>query len=777
MERSRPVTVLVLMLISGTSFIALCSSVDNTSADSEPLHTMDSTPPVAEAGSDKTVNENETVVFDGSSSSDDVGIVNYTWSYLRPRAIADQKNLSMLPFPVTDAVFDPIRPYVYVSDKENNKVHFVNLETGSIEKEFDVSLPPESVAINPNASNLFVALLTRDHDTYWEDGTHEGYIAKFDLEQQVKETEFHITEDPYDMVATSDEFLVVSSGSGGNTYLRVFWTRNGMQTGITTGVYERTRLTLHPSESVVYGANDYSSYGLRRYTYTPGGIRYDWGKGSTVSNAWTSPYGDTIVTGSGRILAVGDTKETDMIFLKRLTGRSITDLAFDTTTQTLFAAGGYWDSLSPIVSYYDPESNYTYLGHQSFELNARFIGTQGHWVYGLLDNGSSTQISALPHPKTTFFGEVTQHTFPGPGLYTVTLTVRDASGKFHSDTMNVTVLDTTSPVAEAGDEWTAIQGQEVRFDGSGSTDNIGVVNYTWTFTDVESQTLYKTYPRYSFKYVGTYNITLTVRDAVGLIDTDWLIVNVIPIPLVMHENVAKGFRIGIPPDWDVEIEKEVEGMGLADLVAYGPYVDLAQTNVVIASETRSVRETDSFLIAEAEEMIDELTKEMGVLELVRGPEIVDTANSRAAVFEVEYRQVSYVGQRVALVANERQGRIWAIIITTSIFYNNTMSITYDEVIKSFEVVEPPLLSTPIGQSLVGAAISILAGILAGVVFYFWKRRQDSLEMENQPQTQQEMPTETSTQSPLPPTIPLCNNCGAQLVSPYNFCTKCGSRSP
>lgn len=40
----------------------------------------DVTPPTANAGPNQTVNEDAMVVFNGSGSTDDVGIVNYTWA-------------------------------------------------------------------------------------------------------------------------------------------------------------------------------------------------------------------------------------------------------------------------------------------------------------------------------------------------------------------------------------------------------------------------------------------------------------------------------------------------------------------------------------------------------------------------------------------------------------------------------------------------------------------------------------------------------------------------
>ncbi|NIU60245.1 MAG: PKD domain-containing protein, partial [Phycisphaerae bacterium] len=70
-----------------------------------------------------------------------------------------------------------------------------------------------------------------------------------------------------------------------------------------------------------------------------------------------------------------------------------------------------------------------------------------------------------------------------------------------------------------------MNGRKVTFDGSGSTDNLdivsyGIVNYTWSFTDVSPQTLTGVQANYTFNNVGNFRVTLNVSDYSGNWDTD-----------------------------------------------------------------------------------------------------------------------------------------------------------------------------------------------------------------------------------------------------------------
>jgi thermitase len=91
-------------------------------------------------------------------------------------------------------------------------------------------------------------------------------------------------------------------------------------------------------------------------------------------------------------------------------------------------------------------------------------------------------------------------------------------------------LDKTAPTANVGDNQTITitEDNTVTFNGSGSTDNLGIVFYSWNFgsgTEVQGMTVNHTY-----NSTGTYTVTLTVADAAGNTDQASVTVYVIEKP-------------------------------------------------------------------------------------------------------------------------------------------------------------------------------------------------------------------------------------------------------
>jgi len=123
---------------------------------------------------------------------------------------------------------------------------------------------------------------------------------------------------------------------------------------------------------------------------------------------------------------------------------------------------------------------------------------------------------------------VTTHTYTSAGTFTARLRVTDNDGATDTDTATYTVNDITAPVADAGPDQTVNSTDTVQFDGSLSTDNVGIVNYTWTFTyDSGPVQLWGATPTFVFVTPGVYDVTLTVTDAASNSDSDTVDITVV----------------------------------------------------------------------------------------------------------------------------------------------------------------------------------------------------------------------------------------------------------
>ncbi|MBN1677577.1 MAG: hypothetical protein JW880_03475 [Candidatus Thermoplasmatota archaeon] len=87
--------------------------------------------------------------------------------------------------------------------------------------------------------------------------------------------------------------------------------------------------------------------------------------------------------------------------------------------------------------------------------------------------------------------------------------------------------DDLPPTADAGEDRTVLGGELVIFDGTGSDDDFGIVNWTWRFWyDGDWVELYGQQPQFTFWSEGVYVVELTVTDTGDQTDTDTVTITV-----------------------------------------------------------------------------------------------------------------------------------------------------------------------------------------------------------------------------------------------------------
>jgi len=128
-----------------------------------------------------------------------------------------------------------------------------------------------------------------------------------------------------------------------------------------------------------------------------------------------------------------------------------------------------------------------------------------------------------------FYGVEMSFVFDISGTYNVNLKVFDENGNWDTDQLIVTVRDITPPEAHAGEDQEIKQGTEITLDGIASIDNVGIVNYTWSFEyNGSAVSLYGPTVIFRFDTPENYTVTLTVADAMDNRDTDTANILVVP---------------------------------------------------------------------------------------------------------------------------------------------------------------------------------------------------------------------------------------------------------
>ena len=168
-------------------------------------------------------------------------------------------------------------------------------------------------------------------------------------------------------------------------------------------------------------------------------------------------------------------------------------------------------------------------------------------------------------------GESAWYVFHNTGIYVITLNVADARGNRDTDNVTVTVNDTTDPVADAGLNPVIDQDTMMAFDGSGSTDNVEVSNYTWNFTDGTEVILYGSNPTFIFENAGAFPVTLKVTDAAGNGDTDIVVV-------IVNDTTDPVADAGQDRNLTVNTSFRLDGNGSTDNVAVVNYTWTFQYN-------------------------------------------------------------------------------------------------------------------------------------------------------------------------------------------------------
>ncbi len=182
-------------------------------------------------------------------------------------------------------------------------------------------------------------------------------------------------------------------------------------------------------------------------------------------------------------------------------------------------------------------------------------------------DGSITDYAWEFGDGTSGSGATPSHLYAAAGSYNVSLTVTDDGGLTHTDTTSATIGEVVNqpPVADANGPYSGTTGMLISFDSNGSTDPDGsIVSFSWNFGDGTSAT--GATASHAYTAEGSYNVTLTVTDNDGAMDSASTTVT------VGSGNLAPVADAGGPYSSMVGVEVQFDGSGSNDpdgsIVAY-----------------------------------------------------------------------------------------------------------------------------------------------------------------------------------------------------------------
>jgi hypothetical protein len=246
----------------------------------------------------------------------------------------------------------------------------------------------------------------------------------------------------------------------------------------------------------------------------------NWGAWNSIGIDSTSPWEWSFTFPSGDGYYQFRSQAEDMVGNTETGTAADSSCGFDSTApqSTIELITPFWQVSSPItitVGVSDETS-----GKATCELFHRYSADNSVW---------SSWVSAGTDDQNPWNWDFT---FPdGEGYYQFFTTATDIAGNVESGTLGEASCgyDITPPVADAGSRHDITEGETVSFDGTGSSDNMGIASYEWKFTDTDPQTLSGECPSYTFNDHGNFLVTLTVTDHAGHSSSASIWVSVDPI--------------------------------------------------------------------------------------------------------------------------------------------------------------------------------------------------------------------------------------------------------
>ncbi|TLZ50858.1 MAG: PKD domain-containing protein, partial [Methanobacteriota archaeon] len=206
--------------------------------------------------------------------------------------------------------------------------------------------------------------------------------------------------------------------------------------------------------------------------------------------------------------------------------------------------------------------------------------------------GGTTNVTMATAGSTIYF----ERPYDLVGTYAFTVSANDAAGNWAAWQGTFVLRDTTRPIPDAGPDQMVEARATVVFDGTASTDNVGIVAYTWTFNDGGPFTINGAVAQHAFNSVGTYLVNLQVWDGAGNTANDSMTVTVVETAPPTISDVRAD-----PPFQDVGAPTRVSAVAYDEFGIAGVWANVrdplgARTNVTLSLVAGRYGDTRAWLL-------------------------------------------------------------------------------------------------------------------------------------------------------------------------------------
>jgi serine protease len=194
------------------------------------------------------------------------------------------------------------------------------------------------------------------------------------------------------------------------------------------------------------------------------------------------------------------------------------------------------------------------------------------------------------------------------GIITYYIIAQDPATNTATDpaagTYSINVTDDDEPIAEAGSGQSVLVDDVVFFNGTGSSDNVGIASYSWDFnaSDGIGEEATGTTVNHTYTTAGTYTVNLTVTDDAGLSASDTLVVTVNEPSaeiVVFQDSFEEGFGNWVQDsqnDWFVSSQRATYGTHSAEVDGRATDATLTMANAIdLSGKTNATLTFDWFI--------------------------------------------------------------------------------------------------------------------------------------------------------------------------------------